>query len=271
MAEIAHADLSNLIGDIYDCALDPSLWPTALEGVSGVLNTRNALLLGLDPRTMSARIFYQWGNDPTRWVAFVEKYAAINPLATAGWHMEIDEPLRLQSFMDPEEFRRTRFFKEFVAPAAECDMVGAVVQKSALRYTAISANRGEEVGVTGERELELMGLLAPHIRRAATIHDALDAKGRRISNLCAALDLAAGAIFLLDGEGRLQRRTAPPSAFSPTKAQPPSSAAASCSPTPNSACGSPPRSRRAPPAAHAAPRQWCAVAAGATSPWRCCR
>lgn len=271
MAEIAHADLSNLIGEIYDCALDPSLWPTALEKICAVLHARSAAVFSNHPTERTAAFYHQWREDPARIAAYVEKYAAINPLLTAGWHNEIDEPIRLRRFMDPEDLRRTRFYKEYAAPVGWCDIVGATLQKTALRYTAISATRGEEAGMTGERELEIMGLLAPHIRRAVTIHDALDAKGRRISNLCAALDLAAGAIFLLDGEGRLQRRTAPPSAFSPTKAQPPSSAAASCSPTPNSACGSPPRSRRAPPAAHAAPRQWCAVAAGATSPWRCCR
>ena len=37
MAEIADADFSRLIGDIYDCALDPALWPQVLETITRTL------------------------------------------------------------------------------------------------------------------------------------------------------------------------------------------------------------------------------------------
>lgn len=201
MQLLSPADLSVFIGRIYDCSLDPTLWPATLKRVTEIFNTQNAVLIAHEPLSKNAIFFYQWGDDPARLVAYSEKYAAINPLLTAGWHTEINEPIRLKSLMEPEEFRQTRFFKEFVGPLGWCDMVGATLQKSAQRYTALSATRGREAGLVSDEELELMRILAPHFRRAITIHDALDAQGRKVSNLRKALDLAPSAIFLLNLQG----------------------------------------------------------------------
>lgn len=202
MRFIAQQDLSKLIGEIYDCALDPSLWPHALENITKVFDARMTTILAHDPMTRSVVFLHRWGDDSSQMTSYAEKFAAINPLLTAGWHSDIDEPVNLQRFMDPEEFQLTRFYKEFMAPVGWRDMVGATIQKWVHRYTAITSILGEEVGMTGDRELEVMGLLAPHIRRAVTIHETLQASGERVSNLSAALDIAPNAIFLLDDAGK---------------------------------------------------------------------
>lgn len=195
-------ELSALIGQICDCALDTTLWPSALKNIAETFNAQNAVLLAHDPMSGDAVFFHQWGDDPTRQLLYAEKYAPINPLLTAGWFAEIDRAFCVNSFMDPDEFRQTRFFKEFAAPQGWCDIVGATLQKSAQRYTAVSATRDETAGMAGEDELALMGLLAPHLRRAVAIQDAFDAQRQKISDLRSALDLTSSAIFLLDGNGR---------------------------------------------------------------------
>ena len=83
------------------------------------------------------------------------------------------------------------------------DFIAVTLQKSAQRYTSISAPLGEERGEVTPQELELMELLAPHVRRALTIHETLGAKDRRIFGLRGALDLAPNPIFLLDDRGTL--------------------------------------------------------------------
>ena len=156
-----------------------------------------------------------WGDDPVQAAADGKKYNPINPLITAGWHSPIDEPFRLRSVMDPQEFRGTRFYKEFMVRKGWFDFIAVTLQKSAQRYTSMSAPLGEERGEVTPQELELMELLAPHVRRALTIHETLGAKDRRIFGLRGALDLAPNPIFLLDDRGALPRRTEPPSVSFP--------------------------------------------------------
>lgn len=204
MEAIEPAALSNLIGDIYDCALDPSLWPQTLEDITKLFNAKLTSIFAIEPMSQSIVFAQMWGDDPVQAGADAKKYNPINPLITAGWHSPIDAPFRLRSVMDPQEFRCTRFYKEFMVRKGWFDFIAVTIQKSAQRYTSISAPFDEERGEVTPQELELMGLLAPHVRRALTIHETLDAKDRRIFGLRGALDLAASPIFLLDDRGELQ-------------------------------------------------------------------
>lgn len=204
MEEIDPAALSHLIGDIYDCALDPSLWPQALEDAATHFDAKVTSIFAIEPLSSGIVFAQMWGQDPSVAAADAEKYNPVNPFITAGWHSQIDEPFCLRSVMDPQEFRCTRFYKEFMITKGWFDFVGATLQKSAQRYTAMSAALAEEQGEATERQLEIMRLLAPHVRRALTIQETLDFKDRRLFDLRGALDLAPSPIFLLDERGELQ-------------------------------------------------------------------
>ena len=192
---------SALIGEIYDCAVDPALWPVALEHLAGQLRTCNATIFTQDPLRHNIVFGYDWGSDPAWMGLYAEKFLAINPGLTFGWHAEIDQPGRMQTIMPMSEFRRTRFYKEWCQPQGICDLVLAVLTKSATAYTAITASRLEKIGPTGERELKLMGLLAPHIRRAVSIHGLIDLDASRAADFAEVLDLVATPAFLFDANG----------------------------------------------------------------------
>jgi PAS domain-containing protein len=204
MAAIAPAALSKLIGNIYDCSLDPALWPQTLGEIAQHFNAVTASIFAIEPMAQKIVFSHTWNYDPAQIAADGERTASFNPFFTNGWHSQIDEAARLRSFMDPQEFRRTRFYKEFMVSKSWFDFVNVTLQKSAQRYGAFSAPRPEEQGEASDQELEIMGLLAPHIRRALTIHEALQSNDRQLSNLRAALDLAPSPIILLNDRGEPQ-------------------------------------------------------------------
>lgn len=197
MAAIDPAGLSSLIGDIYDCALDQSLWPQTLKEITQRLGAEATSILAVEPVTQRMEFAHIWGADLAQVAADAERTNSINPFLTIGWHSQIDEPFRMRSFADPEEIRPTRYYREFMASKGWFDFVGMTLQKSAQRYTAISAPLSADKGETTVAALELMGLLGPHVRRALTIQDTLDVKERRLCDLSAALNLAQSPIFLL--------------------------------------------------------------------------
>ncbi len=202
MSDIDNRELSSLIGEIYDCAIDPALWPATLERICGALRTCDATIYSQDPASQQIFFGYSWGIDPYWIRLYAEKYLPLNPALTFGWHAEIDQPGSVATFLPIEEFRRTRFYEEWCRPQGFCDAVVAVVAKSARVYTAITASRQEAVGPTGEREFAIMRYLAPHIRRAVTIHGLVDRNVSRAADFASALDLVPTPVLLFDADAR---------------------------------------------------------------------
>jgi hypothetical protein len=66
MEAIDPAALSNLIGDIYDCALDPSLWPQTLEDITKLFDAKLTSIFAIEPMSQSIVFAQMWGDDPVQ-------------------------------------------------------------------------------------------------------------------------------------------------------------------------------------------------------------
>jgi len=75
-----------------------------------------------------------------------------------------------------------------------------MVLRDSRRVGVFAANRHETVGPATDREVAILRLLAPHIRRAVTIGDLLDLRKVEAQALGSTLEhLAAGVIVVGDG------------------------------------------------------------------------
>jgi hypothetical protein len=171
--------LSDLIGEIYACALEPGRWAATLEDLAEAFGARSSALY--DRGGGGIAFHCEWGSAPGSHQAFAERYMLQSPLLTMGWHFEIDQPITLASFMQPGELRRTRFYREWLRPQGWFDFVGAILAKSAERISVVMFLRAEEAPAPGERETRLLRLLAPHLRRALEIQGALQSAMARRS------------------------------------------------------------------------------------------
>src|SRR6185312_12206327 len=70
--------LSLLIGDIYDAALDRSLWPSVLEKTCDFVNGQAASLTA--NQSTKAHIYFDWGFKPGFIESYYQRYVMINPL-----------------------------------------------------------------------------------------------------------------------------------------------------------------------------------------------
>jgi hypothetical protein len=88
-------ELSDLIGDIYDCVIEPARWEPTLDRLCSLLDCSSCGLGVMDLRSEVARMQKLVGIDP-EWVARMPEYGAVvaNMFATLPDLMTrpLDEP-----------------------------------------------------------------------------------------------------------------------------------------------------------------------------------
>ncbi|HKF99969.1 MAG TPA: helix-turn-helix transcriptional regulator [Xanthobacteraceae bacterium] len=195
--------VSALVGDIYDAALDPELWPRVLkkgcEFVGGVASN----LYSEDSATKTGNIHYTWGVDRHYGRLYYDRYIKYNPFTTAQLFFDVEEIISVGDIVPHEEFRETLFYKEWAQPQGWIDAASAILEKSATSYAAVSVIRHERDGLVDDDARWRMSLLVPHVRRAVLIGKVIELHRAEASTLADALDGLTAGMFLVDATGRI--------------------------------------------------------------------
>jgi DNA-binding CsgD family transcriptional regulator/PAS domain-containing protein len=211
--DIAPDRLSDVIGKIYDSAVDPALWPLALEGACGLIGAAMGSLATYDLRRKSASWATQWGGDPYWLKLYEEKYAAMMPFWPA---LEFEEVGSIKNTSDmveaiggnEAEIRNSQFFTEWAQPAGLRDVAACVVAKVENKTAIFQLHTPPTRELVGPRDIAIANLLYPHVRRAILIGDLLDMKSIASAAFESALDTLAIAVVLCDAHGRIRHANA---------------------------------------------------------------
>ncbi|HWE16958.1 MAG TPA: helix-turn-helix transcriptional regulator [Hyphomicrobiaceae bacterium] len=198
-----HDDLLDIVGDIYDCAIEPKRWPATLERIVDHVGGACGGIHVHDPTQRQVRFVAECRTDPEYQRSYGEAYAALNPMLTSGWFAGLDEPITICGTLGEETYRQTRIYREWSKPQGYLDAAAVTLAKSARRHAQAAIIRFERQGVFDMASLQPLRLLAPHIRRSVTIADLLDARALCDDMLSATLDLLVVGILLVDGEARI--------------------------------------------------------------------
>jgi DNA-binding CsgD family transcriptional regulator len=146
------------------------------------------------------RHFAHWGVDPAVLRAYAEDYHADNPLNEFFPKFDVEEAYNISMVMDPDRWLQSRVYRELGQRYGWLDNLGLTLMKSPSRFATLSIVRHESVGFAGSRELEILRLLAPHLRKALTISDLIDIRELTARTFETSFDaLAVPAIFLNRG------------------------------------------------------------------------
>jgi len=192
--------ISELVGQIYDCVLDPDNWESVLAAVCEEFSFGSAilgLLRGLDKKPICQ---YAVGVDP-EWLARIPDYA---PDMFALWGgaermvgFPVDEPIVNSQAMDRALVKDNRYFKEWEARGM-VDAVVTFIAKDSVLLGSVGLNRHQAAGPIRTEEVNGLRLLAPHFRRAMTISNMFDMKSIEAATFGSALDSFAFGIILVD-------------------------------------------------------------------------
>ncbi len=202
VARLDHDQLSSVIGDIYDCILDPDGWVGVLNRITQTTDAAYTTIALASPNDSHGRFAAHSSWDTERMRVLQAEYGfddipGLKP-AVIG---DIDTPLTTLNCLDEAELQATRFYREWAAPQGlrEGCMVKFVdtSDRIGLLGTSIRANRD----VISADEQRFLALLSPHLRRAALIGDLLDRARVMAHFYRETLDALATPIVFTDAGG----------------------------------------------------------------------
>jgi DNA-binding CsgD family transcriptional regulator len=200
MAEVE--EISLLIGDIYDASLDSSLWPNAFAGIRGFLGDCTASLVS-QTITKAVDLHFMLGHDPAYVDSFLDRYFKINPIFPPVMFLDVERTHVLADVVPLQEFCRSRFAQEWLAPQGICDGALSTVEKSAAGCTAFMTMRRSSDGSCGDEFRRRFGLLVPHVRRALLIGNVINRHKVEAAALADSLDTLTSGMFIVNETGRI--------------------------------------------------------------------
>jgi DNA-binding CsgD family transcriptional regulator len=186
---------SELIESIYDAGLHPELWSDVVVMLNAFFGSRACGLISKDSVSKSGATHYYCGVDPHYIQLYAETYAQHDPLARLPRYGEVRNIPDLVNF---DEYRRGRFYQEWLRPQGCVDVANVVLEQSKspcpMLMTVIP---GKEMLDANQRAR--MQLIAPHASRALTINRAIERKQQRAIALADVVDRLNAGVILLDG------------------------------------------------------------------------
>jgi DNA-binding CsgD family transcriptional regulator/PAS domain-containing protein len=195
--------LFELIGSIYDCALEPERWDETLVAIKDALDCHSAMLSLNDVRNNRLLIGKSVGVE---WTASAsehlpEVHARLGEFFAA--RPSLDEPFVLLRELSNSYLDTSPYYRQSVRPTGIIDFMQYFLMHTPERFAGFGVGRHERRGPITEREIELGGLLLPHIRRAVTISNVLDARTIERARMAEALDALKCGVVLTNADGAI--------------------------------------------------------------------
>jgi DNA-binding CsgD family transcriptional regulator/PAS domain-containing protein len=200
---ISAARLSEVIGAIYDCVIDAHRWGATLTDLckatsfaTGALGT-NLLPSGEVLLSASVGIAPDW----------IERMASYDEDVMRIWggvdrirQYPMDEPIVCSRVSDRATWPDNPYYTDWARPQGLIDAVSIVLARDSGLLGSLTFGRHESAGEVTEPELEVLRLIAPHLRRAVTITRLLDRETLAASTFAASLEVLTVAVILVDDQ-----------------------------------------------------------------------
>ena len=185
-----------LLGDVYDAALAPELWPETLCRIAEATGATAAALVSIDTAQAIPRDSFAFGTAPDTAALFSE--TRIQGIAKVG------EPCELSALMPDTAWRESRLWREWACPAGYGETLGVLVERTSTMATVLVVAFCREARMPVSAPAQIASL-APHLGRALAIARAIEASRAEASALGDAIDALGAAVYLLRCDGAVMR------------------------------------------------------------------
>ncbi len=197
--------LSELIGRIYDCAVDVSRWPGVLGELAEATGSKVAdiAVYNMAERTVAMSAYHNYPDWlPPRVMANVH----LNPAVPVGYVIPLCEPYCLSREVTLSVVQASPYWKTTWQDAGTLDGVTVPLTRNVVHASAWQMARAIELGAFPDEALDLMRLMAPHIRRAIEISGLLSRQKQLQGAMQEVLEAISAAAFVLSPDGAIRFR-----------------------------------------------------------------
>jgi len=199
--------LLQLIGEIYDCTLNPDAWNAVLPRIGAFVGGSAGGLFVHDSLRRNMNILREFATADYGQV-YVEKYRTLDPMGGTYFVLDVGEVFSTSTVMSHAEFLQTRFYKELVRPRGWIDNICVYLDKAPEGHAGLALFRNERQGIADESARARLRLLVPHLRRAVLIGKLIEFKTAEAATFADTLDGLSAAMLFVDSNGRITHANA---------------------------------------------------------------
>ena len=206
-------ELSDLIEEIYDAALEPALWNDVVVSINDYVGGQACEIFPKDTGLIVAdafgasivceapehRLHYHCGADPHCVQLYAKTHSRFDPLTTLP---ALGKVMSIPDLVNHDEYRSGRFHQEWRQPQGCVDATDVVLEQSsrncAVRLTVLS----DERMIDGEMRRRIAQIV-PHVQRALLINRTIALRDSEAATFAGTLDGLSAGIFLVDADCRL--------------------------------------------------------------------
>ena len=207
MPPVVDEQQSDLIGSIYDCALNPAFWSETLERLCAAMGGHSAGIVLLDYNGANDRLVRDWGPTAIWGDRIAEVMGSVKRIHRQFLGLtgpRLDDPILLPRDLAPQiDVFSSPFYLYWAAPQGIHQVAEAVALSEPTRLGLFCITRRMDRGQFSHDELDLLHRLAPHIRRAITISDLLDLRAVERQAFASVIDTIATAICIVGQSGNI--------------------------------------------------------------------
>jgi DNA-binding CsgD family transcriptional regulator len=198
------ASCADLVGHIYEAALDPARWRDVVDALEGFYpDSRVTLFAHRDGRLVAGMaINKNFPDDALR--AYSAYYATNSPFVARAKSLAVGRAVYSEQQVSPSELVTTELYNDFMRPSRLGHYAtGVLVERDERGMIALSIADHKDDKHRRAHQLDLLGVIAPHLTRAARLHRATTARATAANAVEAAFDRWAHAAFVADADGRI--------------------------------------------------------------------
>ncbi|MEQ1845659.1 MAG: hypothetical protein ABL983_08785, partial [Nitrospira sp.] len=192
-----------LVSAIYDCAIDPTLWPQALGMIAQTYSGAYAGIHTVRMRPAYEFIgwYHSWHDDAMmkRIVQYLPDIPGVDEVVGGP----LGTPYATMQHMSFEQFSHTRFFREWVEPQGFRDGSITKIAEANNRHVMFNLVTYSHQGDLTDEQLAAIARLAPHLRRAAMIGDTIEQQRVMLAAQRDTLDRLTCGVLLTDETRRV--------------------------------------------------------------------
>jgi DNA-binding CsgD family transcriptional regulator/PAS domain-containing protein len=192
-----------LIGHIYEAALEPQQWSAVLAAVQAELRAQTSIVYLEDVQALEASFEVRRGLDPELMRSYYRYYIQKDPFFAYRLTQPVGTVTTSHQVVPDPEFEQSEYYRDFLRPLGCFYTAGGHIAKDAHRVGVFSLQREREAGPFSEDERATLQALFPHLGRAFQIGRQLAAGQVERQAMLSMLERLPTGVLLLDERCRV--------------------------------------------------------------------